>query len=725
RVVADITNNMSLRKTGIKVVGDMPWGSHLCQFYHTKRDLLEILLPYFKAGLKNNEFCMWVTSEPLGTKEAKGALKKEVKNLDRLIKKGQIEILDYSQWYTKGGRFNADRVLAGWVEKEQQALKKGFSGLRLTGNTFWLEKADWENFTEYEAKVNNTIGGRRMLAICTYSLDRCSASQVIDVVNNHQFALIKRKGRWTSVESSSYRTAINNLEEMNRRYQLLIDNIRLHIAVIDKTGKFTVWNKYSEDLFGYTKSEAIGKLKPGDIHISRTDAARVIRGAKEKGIFDDEVKLRRKNGSLVDVHLVVVPNKDHKGNVINYHGFGENITERKHAERFLRQSHHGLEKRVQERTRELKQLNKALEAAKDNLNRAQQVAHIGSWYLDIADNALAWSDETYHIFGLNIGSPLDYAKFLEIVHPEDREYVNISWQNALRQGFYDIEHRIVVAGRIKWVRESAQVEFDKRGKAIRGIGTVQDITEQKEHEKNTRKLQQELTHVSRVTTMGELTAALAHELNQPLMAIMSNAQAAQRFLAKSNPDINEIKEILSDIVKDDKRASDVINKLRALIRKSDIEFTILNINDVVNEVVSLVHSDIVIRSITLNTELSDKNLFVNGDRIQLQQVILNLILNSFEATKDVDSKRVRIRTAKENDESIVVSFEDAGTGIDEENLSRIFEPFFTTKKEGMGMGLAINKVIIESHGGTLWAENNPDKGATFYFTLPISKECSK
>jgi PAS domain S-box-containing protein len=838
-------NNANLRNTGIKIVGRMPWGSHLCQFYHTKRDLLEILLPYFKAGLRSNEFCMWVTSDPLSAKETKDALNKEVKNLDERIKKGQIEILDYSQWYTKGGRFNADKVLADWIEKERHALRKGFSGLRLTGNTFWLEQKDWNDFTEYEAKVNNAIGGHRMLALCTYSLDKCSASQVIDVVNNHQFALIKREGKWVSVESSSYRIAIDNLKEISHKYELLIENIPLHIAAIDRTGKFIIWNKYSEELFDYKKKESLGKLEPKDLHVSYADAKNVICTAKEKGVFDGDMKLKRKDGSVVEMHLVVVPYKDSRGNIINYYGFGEDITERKQAldalsrakeewectfdslsdpiviidtahrivrankamaerlrcttdqcignlcyrivhstdsppefcphkqtiadgkehsseiyeerlggyflvstapilkensecigsvhvcrditerkraEQALEKSYHELEERVQERTRELKEANEALKITKDNLNRAQTVAHVGSWHLDIVNNILLWSDETYRIFGLDIGSLLTYDKFLSIVHPDDREYVDKSWQAALQKAPYDIEHRIVIGGKVKWVREIARVEFDKKDRAISGIGTVQDITDYKQQEENLRKLQGDLTHMSRVTTMGELTAALAHELNQPLMAIISNAQAAQRFLTKQNPDLNEIKDILADIIKDDKRASDVITKLRALLKKSELEFTALNINDVIREVISLVHSDIVINNISLSTPLDEEILLVKGDRIQLQQVVLNLILNSFEAVKNVDSKRLTIRTAQQNEKFITVSAEDSGTGIDDKNMSLIFNPFFTTKKEGLGMGLSINKAIIESHEGSLWAENNSNKGATFYFTLPIVKK---
>jgi len=202
-----------MRKLGIDILGNTPWGSHFCQFYQTKEDLIDILVPYFKAGLENNE--MWITSEPLIVEEARTRLEKEINNLDAYIKKGQIEILDYSQWYTKSGRFEAKKVLQSWVEKEQKALKKGFDGLRLTGNTFWLEKKDWRGFAQYEEEINNVIGKYKMLALCSYSLDKCGASEVLVVIRNHQFALIKREGKWELIESSeSKRIGVRHEKEL-------------------------------------------------------------------------------------------------------------------------------------------------------------------------------------------------------------------------------------------------------------------------------------------------------------------------------------------------------------------------------------------------------------------------------------------------------------------------------------------------------------------------------
>ncbi|MGB9980186.1 MEDS domain-containing protein [Methanobacterium sp.] len=185
-----------LRKSGIELIGDVPWGTHFCQFYQTKENLIDILVPYFKAGLENNEFCMWVTSQPLTVKEAEEALKNAVPYANTYLTTGQIEIISYKEWYLNEDTFDSKKVLNGWTEKLNQALKKGYDGLRLSGNTFWLEKEDWDEFIQYEGEINNIFGKFNMIAICTYSLDKCNADDVIDVVNNHQFALTELEGEW-------------------------------------------------------------------------------------------------------------------------------------------------------------------------------------------------------------------------------------------------------------------------------------------------------------------------------------------------------------------------------------------------------------------------------------------------------------------------------------------------------------------------------------------------
>ncbi len=210
---------MDLRKSGINLIGNVPWGTHFCQFYETKDDLKDILVPYFKAGLENNEFCMLITANPLSALEAKKTLKKEVPDFDGYYQEGQIEILPYTEWYTKNGSFDSSRVLSGWIEKLEQAAEKGYDGLRLSGNTFWLEKEYWEDFVDYEEAVDSVIGRYQMIALCTYCLEKCSAAEVIDVVNNHQFALIKRKEKWELIETTEHKRTQEELINAMKKIQ--------------------------------------------------------------------------------------------------------------------------------------------------------------------------------------------------------------------------------------------------------------------------------------------------------------------------------------------------------------------------------------------------------------------------------------------------------------------------------------------------------------------------
>ncbi len=215
--MACILMSTQFRDSGISLIGRVPWGTHFCQFYSSKQDLLDILVPYIKAGIDNNEACMWVTAEPLSHTEALDALAKVVPDLPERLKSGQVEVLPYDQWYLFDGVFDMDRVLDGWVQHLNAALARGFSGMRVTGNTAWLEPKDWQSFAEYEAAINGVIGKHPLIALCTYSLQKCSPSDVIDVVRNHQFTVIRREGKWDLIEATAERHARQMLAESETR----------------------------------------------------------------------------------------------------------------------------------------------------------------------------------------------------------------------------------------------------------------------------------------------------------------------------------------------------------------------------------------------------------------------------------------------------------------------------------------------------------------------------
>jgi len=328
------------RKTGIDVIGDVSWGTHFCQFYQTKEDLIDILVPYFKTGLENNEFCMWVTSEPLSEKEAKEAIRRAVPDFDRYLRRRQIEIIPHTECYLKDGAFNLQTVLNGWIDKLSQALTKGYDGIRVTGNTAWLEKRDWRNFTQYEEEVNNVIGKYQMLAICTYSLDKCGASEIVDVVSNHQFALIRKGGKWRLIESSERKQAEEALKESEERYRALLNlggRVGEAIVMLQDTEQGDaiqtfVTNEWPH-IIGYSRKELLGMSFFDLLHPKHRQAflkrhKRKMSGEIVPGLF--EMSVITKDGTEVPVE-VTSAYTTYKGQRANV-AFIRDITERKQTE---------------------------------------------------------------------------------------------------------------------------------------------------------------------------------------------------------------------------------------------------------------------------------------------------------------------------------------------------------------------------------------------------------
>jgi PAS domain S-box-containing protein len=312
--------------------------------------------------------------------------------------------------------------------------------------------------------------------------------------------------------------------------------------------------------------------------------------------------------------------------------------------------------------------------------------------------------------------------WLNALHPKDQERSERLWKQAMAERrMYENEFQVRTRdGDYRYFHVQAVPILSSGGEVGEWIGAAVDITQQKEVALAVQRHRDELAHVTRIATMGELAASLAHELNQPLTAILSNAQAAQRFLAAGPAALEELREILEDIVQDDNRASEVIQRLRAMVKKEELAFTPLDIAGVVRDVAGLVHSDAILHGVPIVLELDAGLTPVLGDKVQLQQVMLNLLLNAFDAMKDVlpSEREVVVKADSDGAERVAVSVRDRGTGLASDKLETIFQPFFTTKKDGLGMGLSISRSIVEAHGGRLWAENNRDGGATFHVVLP-------
>jgi C4-dicarboxylate-specific signal transduction histidine kinase len=361
-----------------------------------------------------------------------------------------------------------------------------------------------------------------------------------------------------------------------------------------------------------------------------------------------------------------------------------------------------------------------LRRSEASLAEAQQISHTGSWRWTVGTGEVFWSAEHFRIFALNPATAQpSYATFIDRVHPKDQPAFEQVLERAVRErSRFQHEYRIVLPdGSVKHVQSVGQLDTEARD--LEFVGTVIDVTERRRAEEALRNAQAELVRVARLTTMGELVASIAHEINQPLSAVVTNGGAALRWLNRDGPNIREACEAVERIVEEGTRAADVIRGLRALTRKSGPQLAKLDINDAIQEVLALTRSELNRHGVVLSTDLSAEGP-VFGDRVQLQQVLLNLTMNAIEAMSSVTDrpKKLAITSQVVDQGDLLVAVEDTGPGLDPAIAQRIFDPFFTTKPDGMGMGLSICRSIIESHGGRFWASPGAPCGTVFQFSVP-------
>jgi PAS domain S-box-containing protein len=381
------------------------------------------------------------------------------------------------------------------------------------------------------------------------------------------------------------------------------------------------------------------------------------------------------------------------------------------SERQLRKARDELEIKVAERTAELRR-------SEAYLTEAQRLSHAGSFGWDVSSGNLYWSEETFRIFECDRAEQPTLGVVLQRTHPDDRTRVQQTLDRAAQERTdLDFERRLLMPdGTIKNIHIVGHPVFDESGDFVEFVGTVMDVTERTRAEEE----RQALAHANRIATMGQLTASIAHEVNQPIAAARNNAASALRFLSRNPPDLEEVREALDCVVSDVDRAGNVIGGIRKLITKTpappDDRF---DFNDAIREMIVLTRGEALKNGVSVQTQLEGLPL-VQGDRVQLQQVVLNLILNAVEAISLVDAARreLSISTERRGTDEVLVAIRDSGPGIDPEHLERVFESFYTTKPSGIGLGLSICRSIIDAHGGRLWAAANEPRGAAFQFTLP-------
>jgi PAS domain S-box-containing protein len=373
---------------------------------------------------------------------------------------------------------------------------------------------------------------------------------------------------------------------------------------------------------------------------------------------------------------------------------------------------------------EQKRAERALRRSEAFLAEGQRLSQTGSFSWHVATDEITWSEQLYRIYELEIGSPVTLELIRTRVHPEDVSLIEkMKMVDRAREGGdgFEWQYRLVMPDRsIKYLQAVAHAAPDQDGQ-LEYIAVVQDVTARRLSEDALDKARAQLTHVARVTSLGVLTASIAHELNQPLSGIITNANTCLRMLAADPPDIDGARETARRTIRDGNRAAEVIARLRALFTKKETTTEPLDLNEATREVIALSSSELQRTRVILRQELANNLPRVHGDRVQLQQVILNLLVNAADAVSGVDDRPrdVVVSTARDGGDRVCVTVRDVGIGLDPEDTDRMFDAFYTTKSGGMGIGLSVSRSIVERHGGRLWVERNNGPGATFTFSIPL------
>ena len=751
-----------MRKSGIDVVGDMPWGTHVCLFYETKEDLLDTLVSYCKAGLESQEFCLWVVAEPVSVDEARRALKKVVPDLDRYLADQSIDIVSADDWYLQGGTFDLKKVMSGWHEKLALALARGYAGVRVTGDTAWLEKKDWKDFCEYEEALNESIANQCLAVLCTYPLAACGAAEILDVVRTHQFAIAKRRESWEIIETPGLKQAKAEIKRMNEELeQRVVERTSQLTAVNEELTKEILERRRAEEALRESERRYRHIFQAVGVSIWQEDFSQVkaaIDNLKGQGIQDfrqyfaeDPEFVRQaiamvrivdvndatlklfsaesKDELLVSLHKVFVPGTQEVfvGEMV---AFAEGRTS--FAAETVLQTLKG-ERLIALFTitfpPEPAKLDSVLVSIVDITER-KRAEYLTGQVFESSPDGMSIVGRDYRLQRVNAiyerkgGIPTERIVGMHAADFMGTDVFEQSIKPNLDRCFAgeEVSYGEWFAGALgrRYVSVSYSPLRPDSERVEAALVISRDLTEHMLASEALHQAQAELAHVSRVTTLGELAASIAHEINQPLAAIVADANASLNWLAAANPETDVVREALVAIVQDGHRAADVIERIRQLARKTEPQKVRVDINDVIRDVIRLVRTEVRGHAASLRVDLAPALPSVLGDRVQLQQVLLNLVMNGIEAMASVDDRprTLVIHSRLHEGDQVLAAVEDAGVGIDPGKMDQLFTAFFTTKPGGMGMGLSISRSIIDAHGGRLWATRNPNQGATFHFTLP-------
>ena len=494
------------------------------------------------------------------------------------------------------------------------------------------------------------------------------------------------------------------LKRSEVRKAAIVDSAIDCIVTIDHEGAITEFNPAAEHTFGYRRDEVLGKhladviIPPSLREMHRQGFARYLATGQARVLGKRiEMTAVRADGSEFPVELAItrIPLEGPP----SFTGYLRDITERNRARQELRRS----------------------EAF---LAEAQHLSRIGSFSWRVTTDEITWSEQLYRIFQIERDAQVTFELIGTRIHPEDLSVFEEHIARSRRdRSDVQLEFRLQMPdGAVKYVHVAAHIRGDHG--QLEYIGAVQDVTERRSAEEALSKARSELSHVARITSLGVLTASIAHEVNQPLSGIVTNASTCLRMLAADPPNVDGARETARRTIRDGNRASEVVTRLRALFSKKSATTQSMDLNEATREVIALSLSELQRGRVTLRQELADDLPLVTGDRVQLQQVILNLLRNASDAMSTIDDRPrdLLIRTEPDDNDRVRFSVTDVGVGFEPQAADRLFEAFYTTKNEGMGIGLSVSRSIIERHHGRLWATPNNGPGVTFSFSIPCRPE---
>ena len=528
------------------------------------------------------------------------------------------------------------------------------------------------------------------------------------------FAVMREEKSWTETVVMGFeliaqifanalarKRADEALRESEARYRGIFEGAIEGIYRVSLEGKLLFANPAMAKILGYDSAEDFLRSVTdvgSQVWANPEDRARGIQKIEKEGVLRGyECLFRCKDGTPVWVSLNTSLVRGPDGKIAYFDGFVENIDERR-------------------RTRE------TLETSEHFLAETARIGKVGGWEFDVDTGKQTWTAETYNIHEVDPGYKPTVEKGFAFFTPASRPIIEKAVRRAMEQGApYELELEIVTAkGHHRDVRTIGRADPAHR----RVYGFIQDISARKQNERDMAELRLEWNHLTRVLTVNELSASLAHEINQPLGAILNNAEAARILLTQAGDKRQAFSEIIDDIIEDARRAGDVIRKVRSVVKKSNAQFEPVPVNTLIDESLDILQNNLALNNVTLQLDLKPDLADVKGDRVRLQQVLLNLVTNALEAMKETPSRILTVRSAMDVPDVVTVSVSDSGAGIAEARRALLFRPFYTTKRNGLGLGLSICKSIIDEHGGQIWVDNNPGGGATFSFSLKAWREGS-